>query len=111
LHPKWDVVIQAIGQLQNPYEELVIGSAGRYHLSQAKGKNMAMQLGTFFRPGDAIITAFELHYSQWKVGLSYDINISKFDVATNGKGGIELGVMYTITNVKPIDVFESCPVF
>lgn len=111
VHPKWDVVIHALGQLQGPYEQILIGGAARYHISQAKGKEVALQLGSSFRVGDAIIPTMELHYATWKAGISYDMNISAFDEATNGNGGIEVGVIYTITNVKPVDIFESCPVF
>ena len=111
-HPKWDIVIHVLGQLQGPYEQILVGGAGRYHLSEAKGKEVAIQIGTSFRIGDAVIPTFELHYAAWKIGVSYDINISAFDTATNGNGGIEIGAMYTITNVKEcVKVIESCPVF
>jgi len=111
-HPKWDIVIHALGQLQGPYEQILLGGAGRYHISEAKGKEVAIQLGTSIRLGDAIIPTFELHYAAWKIGVSYDVNISAFDTATNGNGGIEIGAMYTITNVKEcVKVIESCPVF
>ena len=112
VHPKWDIVIHALGQLQGPYEQFLVGSAGRYHISEAKGKEVAIQIGTSFRIGDAIIPTFELHYAAWKIGVSYDMNISNFETATNGNGGIEIGAMYTITNVKEcVKVIESCPVF
>ncbi|MFK7771702.1 MAG: PorP/SprF family type IX secretion system membrane protein [Saprospiraceae bacterium] len=112
VHPKWDIVIHVLGQLQGPYEQLLVGSAGRYHISEAKGKEVAIQIGTSFRMGDAVIPTFELHYAAWKIGVSYDTNISAFDNATNGNGGIEIGAMYTITNVKEcVKVIESCPVF
>lgn len=111
-HPKWDIVIHALGQLQGPYQQILLGGAGRYHLSEAKGKEVAIQIGTSFRISDAIIPTFELHYAAWKIGVSYDVNISAFEAATNGNGGIEIGAMYTITNVKEcVQVIESCPVF
>lgn len=112
VHPKWDVVIHVLGQLQGPYEQLLVGGAGRYHLSQARGKEVAIQLGVSTRVGDAIIPNIEVHYAAWKVGVSYDMNISAFETATSGNGGIEIGAMYTITNVKEaVQVIESCPVF
>ncbi len=111
VHPKWDFVIHALGNLQGPYDQLLLTFGGKYHLSQAKGKEIAIQFATALRVGDALIPMIELHYAAWTFGLSYDINISKFETATNGRGGIELGALYTITKVKPIEVFESCPVF
>ncbi len=111
VHPKWDFVLGVLGQIQGPYEQLLAMTGGRYHISQARGKEIALQLGTSYRFGDAIIPNIQLHYAAWQVGVSYDINISAFDTATNGNGGLEIGAIYTITNVKPVEVFESCPVF
>lgn len=112
VHPKWDIVIHVLGQLQGPYQQILVGGAARYHLSEARGKEIAVQMGTSFRIGDAVIPTFELHYAAWKIGVSYDVNISSFEAATNGNGGIEIGAMYTITNVKEcVKVIESCPVF
>ena len=111
VHPKWDFVLGVVGQIQGPYEQLLAMTGGRYHISQTRGKEIALQLGTSFRFGDAVIPTIQLHYAAWQVGVSYDINISAFETATNGNGGIEIGAIYTITNVKPVEVFESCPVF
>lgn len=111
VHSKWDVVLHVLGQIQEPYGQLLATLAARYHLSQARGKEIAVQLGSAIRVSDAVIPTIELHYANWKFGLSYDINISQFETATNGRGGIEFGAIYTITKVKPIDEFESCPVF
>ena len=111
VHPKWDVIVHVLGQLQGPYKQVFIGVASRYHLNLKKGKETAIQLGTSTRLGDAIIPTFEFHYASWKIGMSYDINISDFKTATNSNGGFELGIIYTIKNVKPVKVFESCPVF
>ena len=110
-HPKWDGIIRAVGNLQGGYSELLVGLGGRYHLSKQRGNELAVQLNTFYRIGDAVIPSFEVHYGAFEVGLSYDINISEFQEATNRNGGFELGVIYTITNVKAVEVFESCPVF
>jgi len=110
-HPKWDGIIRAVGNLQGGYGELLVGLGSRYHLSKQKGSELAVQFNTFYRVGDAVIPSFEIHYGPFEVGLSYDINTSKFQEATNRNGGFELGVIYTITNVKVVDVFESCPVF
>lgn len=110
-HPKWDGIIRAVGNLQGGYSELLVGLGTRYHLSKARGKELAVQFNTFYRVGDAVIPAFEVHYGSWNIGLSYDINTSAFQEATNRNGGLELGIIYTITNVKAVDVFESCPVF
>ena len=110
-HPKWDGIIRAVGNIQGGYGELLVGLGSRYHLSKKKGSELAVQFNTYYRVDDAIIPSFEIHYGAFNVGLSYDINTSDFQEATNRNGGFELGIIYTIRNVKPLDVFESCPVF
>ncbi len=106
---------QAMGQLQGPYAELVVGGGVQYQLNKNKGKELALQLTTAFRfsgeIGDAIIPTFEVHYQAWRMGLSYDINISDFKTATGGQGGPELSIIHIITKVKPVKNFKACPIF
>jgi hypothetical protein len=61
--------------------------------------------------GDALIPAVQYEYGDWTIGLSYDWNISDFDVATRGRGGFELAVLYRPLPVPPVKKFKSCPVF
>lgn len=110
----WSVVFHGIAQFQGSYKEAISGAGAKYWLSKARGKEMALQLGTAYRflgRADAIIPSVELQYLAWKFGLSYDINLSDFDVATNGRGGVELSLIYIITKVKPTKAIKACPVF
>jgi len=109
----FDFVLNGMAQLQGAYTEGFLGAGGRIHLNQRRTKEMALQITGSYRFnafGDAIIPAAELHYKTWIVGLSYDINISDFQRATNRYGGPELAIRYTITNVKPINTFKICPI-
>ena len=119
----FDLVINGSVQLQNPYQESVFGAGGRIHLSRKRTKEAALQLGASYRfnrfgesvlPtekfGDAIIPNLELHLRQWRFALSYDINISEFNVATDKRGGPEVSVQYVIYKVKPLPKFKICPI-
>ncbi|MFH1320412.1 MAG: PorP/SprF family type IX secretion system membrane protein [Bacteroidota bacterium] len=57
-------------------------------------KGNAICFGGYFRFNDAIIivTAFEIE--DWKLGLSYDVNISPLSKATTGRGGFEISIVY-----------------
>ncbi|MFT5262637.1 MAG: type IX secretion system PorP/SprF family membrane protein [Polaribacter sp.] len=110
----WSVVFHGIAQFQGPNKEGITGTGVKYWLNKARGKEMAIQLGTayrFFGRSDAVIPSVELQYLAWKFGLSYDINLSDFDVATNSRGGLELSLIYIITKVKPTKEIKACPVF
>lgn len=108
---KWDLVLHGTGQVQGGYLEVLAGGAGRVHLNQDRGHELAVQLGfggRFNAIGDALIPSAELHWKSWVVGLSYDINISDFTVATNSFGGPEIAVRYIIRKVKPMQTFKIC---
>jgi hypothetical protein len=53
-----------------------------------------------------------MDYNAWQVNLSYDINTSKFQRATNTYGAIEASVIYILARVKKVNSFgKSCPIF
>ncbi|MEM6772440.1 MAG: hypothetical protein AAF597_17825, partial [Bacteroidota bacterium] len=64
----------------------------------------------FDRIGDAFFPHIQLHYNAWRVGLSYDINVSDFRVATQGNGGPELSIRYIIKKVRPVPSRRFCPI-
>jgi type IX secretion system PorP/SprF family membrane protein len=110
----WDGVFHGMFQQQGAYNEALSGFGAKYWLNRSRGQEMAIQLGTTYRfigRSDALIPYFELYYLAWKMGLSYDINMSDFDIATNNRGGLELSLMYIIKRVEMPKEIKSCPVF
>ena len=80
--------------------EVLAGSLIRYVLNQ-KSKytrnriTSAISLGGYFRAKDAAVAAFLIEYSNYSIGMSYDVNISSLKVASVGRGGFELSLRYT----------------
>ena len=112
--PLLDVHFVLLYQTQGVYNEMLAGAAAEYKLNVERGKELSVQLGTNFRyadESDAIIPTFGAKYLSWQLGISYDLNISQFKRATNGNGGPEIALIYTITKVKPPKVFKACPIF
>ena len=110
--PKVDVVGYGTAQTQGSDFEALAGAAGRLHLSEQKSKEIAVQLGFTYRfnaIGDALIPAAELHFHQWVVGLSWDVNVSNFSTATNRNGGPEIAIQYLFKKVYPLKAFKACP--
>lgn len=107
-----DLVGHGTAQLQGSYLEALAGAGGRLWLSTKKAKEVAVQLAFTYRfnaIGDAFIPAAELQYRDLMVGLSWDVNVSGFSVATNRNGGPELTVRYIIHKVYPYKAFKACP--
>ncbi len=108
---KLDVQPAALYQRQGTYQEFVYGANIKYHMNQKKGSEIGLLVGAWNRWADALGFFVGMDYTTLSVGLSYDVNISPFTVATNGNGGPELSVIYTITKVKSMNAYKSCPIF
>ncbi len=62
---------------------------------------------------DALVPYFGLEYSTFRLGISYDVNISALKTASNGRGGMEVSLIY-INNKKEggrTPSFMRCPKF
>ena len=110
LNDEWDATGVHHFYRQGSYQEILLGFGGRYHLDY-QGEDLQLGAGVSYRMGDAIIPQLEVLYTQWRFGLSYDINTSAFQTATNGRGGLELALHYYILQAKPPEEFKSCPIF
>ena len=60
-------------------------------------RTLAVNFGSFFRWGDAIIPVVNFDIYDWSFGLSYDINISRLSTYTQSRGGMELSATYRAT--------------
>ncbi len=97
---------------QGPFSEINGGSLVRYRWTETALVDNGLYLGAFLRAGDAVNIATGFDYKNFTTGLSYDINISGLETASNNKGGFELSVIYIIRKVKPVNPFKAaCPVY
>ncbi|TNE63702.1 MAG: type IX secretion system membrane protein PorP/SprF [Bacteroidetes bacterium] len=103
-----DLVVFGVGQRMKTAQEVLAGGGGRIWLVP---EETALQFTLGMRLGDALIPAIQYEFGNWTVGVSYDWNISDFDVATRGRGGFELAVVYRAVPVPPVKAFKSCPIF
>lgn len=111
LNDEFDLNLFGIWQNQRVYNEAVFGASGTYHLTPKEKNEIALTAGMAYRLNDALIGIVEASYLNWHVGVSYDINISEFAVATDGNGGPEISIRYIISKVKPPEQFKACPIF
>jgi len=54
----------------------------------------AFYVGSFLRWGDALIPVVKMELEHMSIGISYDVNVSKLNVASNWRGGLELTMAY-----------------
>ena len=110
-----DFQLHGLAQFQDEYREYVPAFNFRIHVNQQKGKMFALDIGGIGRLNqnelDAWTPYIGLDFNHWFLGLNYDVNASKFDVATDRQGGPEISFRYIITTVKPLKTFKNCPIF
>ena len=115
--PRVDLLINAMGQYQTPYREHVLNAGVKFHFNNLLTHELAMALGVGYRfnngfnNGDAVIPYFQLNVNSWQFGLSYDLNISEFDVATGGLGGPEFSLIYIFKKPEAVPICPTCPTY
>jgi len=93
-------VLPAIVYLQQgPAWELDAGTKLRYVLSNESvytgtNKGTALDLGVYYRVGDALIALVGLEHSNYAFAVSYDFNTSALTTASHGAGGFELSLRF-----------------
>ena len=111
LTDNFDVVGSFLVQFQATYRELLYGGAIKWHLSRHPGRQLAAQAGVNFRShdfGESWSPTAEIHYNSWRIGLSYEVNTSGFQVATDRDSGPEISIRYIFK--KPgVPKYKICP--
>lgn len=109
---EWQALPRFLFMTQGPHRELTFGGDARYVLDNRWFHYRAVYFGVYSRLVDAAILRFAVDYDAWHVGVSYDINYSSLDRASNARGGFEFSVIYLIHRLLPKrKTFKSCPDF
>lgn len=105
---KIDGLPNIIWQKQHKFQEIIFGGQGKYHLN--KGNYKALYAGIWYRNSDASYFNVGMDYGNFHVGISYDLNLSSLQVASNRRGGFEFALIYIIQRYKPdLRRYKSCP--
>ncbi|HEU4717114.1 MAG TPA: PorP/SprF family type IX secretion system membrane protein [Bacteroidia bacterium] len=88
-----------IVMVQGGHHEINVGMLVKYLMQEAshytgRKKPASFVLGGYYRVGDAanIITAYE--FNSFRIGFSYDINLSDLTAASQSRGGFEISLRY-----------------
>ena len=108
--PRADLLLSTQFQQQLTYRSAMFGAMWRYHLNTNRGRETAVFFGSLFRLGDAVAPIIGLNYQTWQAALSYDINLSAFNVATNRHGAVELSLIYILKRLDRSGAAKVCPV-
>lgn len=111
LSERIDLMPSILFQRQSTYQEIIYGTDLRYHFNTNPGRELSGSIGVMHRWDDALVARLSFAYQGWRLGLSYDINISGFQAATRGNGGYELSLIHVWSGVPPMEVVKTCPIF
>jgi len=97
------VLPSVLYQRQGPAQELNGGLMMRYTVKEGSKytgifKEMAVLAGGYYRAGDAVIPSFGFEFSNFAIGISYDVNVSSLTTASSGRGGLEISLSYINPN-------------
>jgi type IX secretion system PorP/SprF family membrane protein len=96
--------------------ELVLGGALEVSTSTDENKPVNVYFGAWTRlnnVNDALIPYVGMDYGSFNLGLTYDVNISGFKVATQARGGMEISLVYIFKQPADQSAREKiqCPHF
>lgn len=86
-------------QMQGPSRMYFVGTYWKYRLQESSRytgylSSRSLNLGTFYRVGDAFIAGLQLEWDAFAVGISYDLNLSSLTKASKGRGATEISLRY-----------------
>lgn len=88
-----------IAAFQGPSKMFYGGALVKYKLQESSKYTdyvlaRMLNIGTFYRFGDAIVLMTQLEWGQFAFGISYDINTSSLTRVSSGRGGFEISARY-----------------
>lgn len=89
----------------------VIGGAYMLNVNQDESNPTNFYLGSWFRFGDAIIPYVGLEFGEFRIGATYDINVSGLKPGSNLRGGAEFSLIYIKRPTDPNAKKLNCPKF
>jgi type IX secretion system PorP/SprF family membrane protein len=83
-----------IYQVQNKATETTFGGALAAVIDPESADPSNVYIGSWFRVNDAIIPYLGLEFSGFRIGATYDVNVSSLKAGSESRGGMEISVIY-----------------
>jgi len=108
---QWSAIPSIMYMRQGKFHEFDAGGFFKYDIDNVSFR--AFYFGAWMRLKDAGNLAIALDYQNIYIGISYDINTSKLTEASNGRGGLEVAIIYMFGRSKynTIPYKVKCPRF
>ena len=86
--------LSAIHSRQAGATNTVIGGAVALNANGDLDNPTSLYVGSWLRLGDAVIPYVGLEFNDFRLGASYDVNVSSLRTASQSRGGLEISLIY-----------------
>lgn len=100
-----------IHQRQAGASETVLGGAVSMNMNGEEERPTEVYAGLWYRWNDAVIPYIGLEVANFRVGFTYDVNMSTLRTASNSRGGAEISLIYINKPGDPNLKKTNCPKF
>ncbi len=108
----WSILPSIMYQRQDSKSETIFGTNVGVMLRPATGQDIRFLMGFHYRIDDAMIGLLGFESGNFRSAITYDMNMSGLNTASNLRGGVELSATYFIRKVPKFRYQgPSCPVF
>lgn len=111
LSNKLDLQVNALGQKQGDYGEVILSGLGKIHVNQDRGKELEFHVGLGWRSGKSLFPIVAVQHRQMYVSLNYDIDLTDFGNSVNQRRptSFEVHFNYIVTDVRRR--VKVCPIY
>jgi len=89
------LTLQADHSKQGPSTETIGGAMYSFKIGDDyQHPDYTLHFGGYLRLEDSFIPVVKLDYNPFSFAFSYDVNVSSLNIASSGRGGLELSVTY-----------------
>ncbi len=113
-NPVTTFYISGLFSTQATAKDIVLGGALQINTNNDQKDPINFYLGSWVRlnnVSDAVIPYIGLDWGSFNLGMTYDVNISGFKKATQGRGGIEISLIYIKKPSEQGSRQTQCPRF
>lgn len=86
--------LSALHSRQAGASNTVVGGAVAFNVNDDEESPTSFYAGSWLRFGDAVIPYLGLEFADFRLGATYDVNISNLKTASQSRGGIEISLIY-----------------
>ncbi len=111
LNETTQVFLSGLYQIQSGASELIFGGALGFNYTDDYEDPRHVFAGMWHRWEDAVIPYVGIEFGDFRLGFSYDINVSALAAASRRRGGIEISLQYIKKNPGTFIRSLQCPKF